>query len=43
MLGLEVIPSLETLQRRAKALEVEVYQLFFEGEGKLETGPAFLS
>ena len=28
------IPSLETLERWAKALDVEVYQLFFEGEGK---------
>ena len=27
------IPNLETLQRWANALEVEVYQLFFEGEG----------
>jgi transcriptional regulator with XRE-family HTH domain len=31
-----VIPSLEILQRWANALEVEVYQLFFEGEGKPE-------
>ena len=28
------VPSLKTLERWAKALEVEVYQLFFEGEGK---------
>jgi transcriptional regulator with XRE-family HTH domain len=28
------IPSIVTLDRWAKALEVEVYQLFFEGEGK---------
>jgi transcriptional regulator with XRE-family HTH domain len=34
------IPNLETLQRWAKALEVEVYQLFFEGEGKPEPVPA---
>jgi len=34
------IPSLETLQRWAKALEVEVYQLFFESEGKPEPAPA---
>jgi transcriptional regulator with XRE-family HTH domain len=34
------IPSLETLERWAKALEVEVYQLFFEGEGKPEPVPA---
>jgi transcriptional regulator with XRE-family HTH domain len=27
------IPNLETLQRWADALEVEVYQLFLEGEG----------
>ena len=33
------IPSLETLQRLAKALEVDVYQLFFEGEGKPEPIP----
>jgi transcriptional regulator with XRE-family HTH domain len=33
------IPSLETLQRLAKALEVDVYQLFFEGEGKPEPVP----
>jgi transcriptional regulator with XRE-family HTH domain len=30
------IPSLDTLQKWAKALEVEVYHLFFEGEGKPE-------
>jgi transcriptional regulator with XRE-family HTH domain len=30
-------PSLETLQRWAQALEVDVYQLFFEGKGKPET------
>jgi len=34
------IPSLETLQRWAKALEVEVYQLFFEGQGMPEPAPA---
>ena len=28
------VPSLGTLERMAKALEIEVYQLFFEGEGK---------
>jgi transcriptional regulator with XRE-family HTH domain len=33
------IPSLETLQRWAKALEVEVYQLFFEGDGRPEPAP----
>jgi transcriptional regulator with XRE-family HTH domain len=32
-------PSLETLERWAKALEVGVYQLFFEGEGKPELVP----
>lgn len=30
------IPNLETLERWANALEVEVYQLFFEREGKPE-------
>jgi transcriptional regulator with XRE-family HTH domain len=30
------IPNLETLGRWASALEIEVYQLFFEGEGKPE-------
>jgi transcriptional regulator with XRE-family HTH domain len=30
------IPSLETLRRWANALELEVYQLFYEGEGKPE-------
>ena len=30
------VPSLETLERWAIALEVEVYQLFFEGEGMPE-------
>jgi len=34
------IPGLETLQRWAQALEVEVYQLFFEGGGKPEPVPA---
>ena len=33
------VPSLKTLERWAKALEVEVYQLFFEGEGKPEPVP----
>jgi transcriptional regulator with XRE-family HTH domain len=33
------IPSLDTLQRWATALDVEVYQLFFEGEGKPESVP----
>ncbi len=33
------VPSLETLQRWAKALEVEVYQLFFEGEGNPKPVP----
>ena len=33
------IPSLETLERLAKALEVELYQLFFEGEGEPEPAP----
>jgi len=32
-------PSIETLERWACALEVEVYQLFFEGEGKPEPVP----
>jgi transcriptional regulator with XRE-family HTH domain len=30
------IPSIETLERWAIALEMEVYQLFFEGEGNPE-------
>ena len=30
------VPNLETLGRWASALEIEVYQLFFEGEGKPE-------
>jgi transcriptional regulator with XRE-family HTH domain len=30
------IPSLETLEKWAKALDVELYQLFFAGEGKPE-------
>jgi len=30
------IPSLETLEKFAKALDVELYQLFFAGEGKPE-------
>jgi transcriptional regulator with XRE-family HTH domain len=29
-------PSLETLERLATALNIKVYQLFFEGEGKPE-------
>jgi transcriptional regulator with XRE-family HTH domain len=33
------VPSLKTLERWAKALEVEVYQLFFEGEGKPKPVP----
>jgi transcriptional regulator with XRE-family HTH domain len=33
------IPSLDTIQRWATALDVEVYQLFFEGEGKPEPVP----
>ena len=33
------VPSLETLERWAIALEVEVYQLFFEGEGKPKPVP----
>ena len=28
------VPSLETLRKWATALDVEMYQLFFEGEGK---------
>jgi transcriptional regulator with XRE-family HTH domain len=32
-------PGLKTLQRWAKALEVEVYQLFFEGDGRPEPVP----
>lgn len=33
------VPSLESLPRWAKALEVEVYQLFIEGEGKPQPVP----
>jgi transcriptional regulator with XRE-family HTH domain len=33
------VPNLETLERWAKALKVEVYQLFFEGEGMPEPVP----
>jgi transcriptional regulator with XRE-family HTH domain len=33
-------PSIETLERWASALEVEVYQLFFDGDGKPEPVPA---
>ena len=29
-----VIPNLETLEKYAGALVIELYQLFFEGEGK---------
>ena len=32
-------PSLETLERLAKVLNIEVYQIFFEGEGKPEAVP----
>jgi transcriptional regulator with XRE-family HTH domain len=32
-------PSLETLERLATALNIKVYQLFFEGEGKPEPAP----
>jgi len=28
------VPSLQTLEKYAGALEIELYQLFFEGEGK---------
>jgi transcriptional regulator with XRE-family HTH domain len=33
-------PSLDTLQRWAEALEVEIYQLFFEGRGAPKHVPA---
>jgi transcriptional regulator with XRE-family HTH domain len=33
------VPSLETLERLAKALEIETYQLFFEGDKEPETVP----
>jgi transcriptional regulator with XRE-family HTH domain len=33
------VPSLKTLERWAKALEAEVYQLFFEGEGNPKPVP----
>jgi transcriptional regulator with XRE-family HTH domain len=32
-------PSLETLERLAKVLNIEVYQIFFEGEGKPKPVP----
>ncbi len=32
-------PGLATIQRWAKALEVEVYQIFFEGDGRPEPVP----
>jgi transcriptional regulator with XRE-family HTH domain len=28
------VPSLETLEKYAKALDLELYQLFYDGEGK---------
>ncbi len=34
-----ITPSLATLQRWAKALEVEVYQIFFEGDGRPKPVP----
>jgi transcriptional regulator with XRE-family HTH domain len=39
------VPNLETLERLAKALEIETYQLFFEGDKEpkafpMETGAA---
>lgn len=33
-------PGLEMLQRWAKALEVEVYQLFFDGGGRPQPAPS---
>ncbi|HUT02293.1 MAG TPA: helix-turn-helix transcriptional regulator [bacterium] len=33
------LPNLETLEKWAKALDVELYQLFFAGEGKPEPPP----
>lgn len=33
------IPNLETLERFSGALEIELYQLFFEGEGKPKSTP----
>lgn len=35
-------PSLQTLEKFAKALEIEPYQLLFQGEGKPQR-PKFLS
>jgi len=32
-----ISPSTDTLERLAKALQIEVYQIFFEGEGKPQT------
>ena len=34
------VPSLETLERMAKALEIETYQLFLEGNKEPEAIPA---
>jgi transcriptional regulator with XRE-family HTH domain len=33
------VPNLETLERMAKALDIEFYQLFYEGDGKPEAIP----
>lgn len=33
------VPSLETLAKFAAAMEIELYQLFFEGEGKPQGAP----
>jgi transcriptional regulator with XRE-family HTH domain len=34
------VPSFETLERLARALEIETYQLFFEGDKEPEAIPA---
>ncbi|HEV2426083.1 MAG TPA: helix-turn-helix transcriptional regulator [Terriglobia bacterium] len=33
------VPSLETLERMAAALEVPLYELFYEGDGSEQSGP----
>jgi transcriptional regulator with XRE-family HTH domain len=34
------LPNLETLGKWSKALDIQMYQLFFEGKEPLEAGPA---
>jgi transcriptional regulator with XRE-family HTH domain len=37
------VPNLETLRKWAAALDIEMYQLFFEGEGKPLAAPGNIS